>query len=240
MITIAVFADSVSANVMTDTSSINIPLTPGATAQLNNTFLVKSTATIKTIDHITKNTGNMNTWTFYNDRYTYAYVTVPQGLPLREVGTPLRSPAVAKPTLSNSAKPGINHKSGKLSNEIKDGSLTTYSNRLGKYMVKQSIRSTSFVLNKVYPQTFTPNGDNRNDYVEFQFENPTDSNPQGKIFDLRGALVAELVKGDNYNSLIWDGRINQGEIAPPGVYIYQIEVTGTESKVFNGIVILAK
>ena len=134
----------------------------------------------------------------------------------------------------------------KISREIQSGALSIYTSRLGKYMVKQSLQSNTFVLSKVYPQTFTPDGDNRNDYVEFQFDNPQNGSPFGKIYDLRGALVGNMKKGSNSNpqtgdgSLIWDGKTINGEIAPAGVYVYQIEVAGQEAKTINGIVVLAK
>lgn len=128
----------------------------------------------------------------------------------------------------------------KLSSVIGAGTLSTVSSRLGKYMLKSSLRATSFTLTKVYPRIFTPNGDGLNDYVEFQFENPQDGNPYGMIYDMRGARVAELKKGNNYDSLIWDGRMSSGSVALPGAYVYQIEVTGAETKTINGVVILAK
>lgn len=128
----------------------------------------------------------------------------------------------------------------KISSTLEEGTLSTFSSRLGKYLLKSSIRATSFTLTKVYPRIFSPNGDGLNDYVEFQFENPQDGNPYGKIYDMRGALVGELKKGSNFNSLIWDGRMSSGDVALPGAYVYQIEVTGAETKTLNGVVILAK
>jgi gliding motility-associated-like protein len=128
-------------------------------------------------------------------------------------------------------------KSGK---EALNGGFKLKTSRFGKYMIKRSLKAQSFVINKVYPRIFTPNGDNRNDRVEFQYENPRDGTVSGTIFDLRGAVVAKLKPGPNSNSLIWDGYTDAGSLANAGTYIYQLEVTGAESKVVNGIVILAK
>jgi gliding motility-associated-like protein len=128
----------------------------------------------------------------------------------------------------------------KMSSAQEGSTITSYTARLGQYMIKQSITAPNFALTKVYPQIFTPNGDHRNDHVEFQFENPQGANLSGKVFDLHGAMVGELKNGMNANSLMWDGTTLSGKIAAPGAYIYQIEVTGSESKIINGVVVLAK
>lgn len=128
----------------------------------------------------------------------------------------------------------------KMSSALEGTTVVTQTSRLGKYMLKESLKATTFKLTRVYPQTFSPNGDNRNDHVEFLFENPADANPSGKIYDMHGALIAELKKGLTENSLMWDGVTTEGSVAAPGAYIYQIEVTGSESKILNGVVVVAK
>ncbi|MCB4790740.1 MAG: gliding motility-associated C-terminal domain-containing protein [Elusimicrobia bacterium] len=128
----------------------------------------------------------------------------------------------------------------KLGKDSFNGALSFRTARLGKYMVKQALKAQSFTLNKVYPTIFTPNGDNRNDCVEFQFENPKDSPVSGSIYDLRGRFVAKLKSGFNKNSLRWDGLMDSGSLATPGTYIYQIEAKGSDSKVVNGVIILAQ
>lgn len=115
------------------------------------------------------------------------------------------------------------------------------SKRIGKYMIKESLRGNSFVIESIQPdKTFTPNGDGWNDYFEIQYANPKDGNVSGKIYDLRGALVAGMKKGANEETLKWDGKDASGSPAPGGVYIYQIEVTGSENKVINGTVVVAR
>lgn len=115
-----------------------------------------------------------------------------------------------------------------------------YPAQVGNYGIRGAMQATTFTLTQVRAQVFSPNGDNRNDRAEFMFENPRDANPAGKIYDLYGAVVAELKNGDTYGSLIWDGTTLSGSTALPGVYVYQIEVTGSESKVISGVVVLAK
>jgi gliding motility-associated-like protein len=115
------------------------------------------------------------------------------------------------------------------------------SKRIGKYMIKESLRASSFVIESIQPdKTFTPNGDGWNDYFEIQYANPKDGSVSGKIYDLRGALVAGMEKGANEETLMWDGKDANGNPAPGGVYIYQIEVTGPENKVINGTVVVAR
>ncbi|MDH5174014.1 MAG: gliding motility-associated C-terminal domain-containing protein, partial [Elusimicrobiota bacterium] len=115
------------------------------------------------------------------------------------------------------------------------------SKRIGKYMIKESLRASSFVIESIQPdKIFTPNGDGWNDYFEIQYANPKDGNVSGKIYDLKGALVAGMEKGANEDTLKWDGRDTSGNPAPGGVYIYQIEVTGPENKVINGTVVVAR
>ncbi len=128
----------------------------------------------------------------------------------------------------------------KLSKVMNTDSAQVTVKHLGKFMIKQSLKAENFTLTKVYPQIFTPNGDNRNDYVVFQFENPKDDDVSGKIYDIRGAYISALTKAADNASLIWDGTKDGGKVAEPGAYVYQIEVIGSDAKVINGVIILAK
>ena len=84
----------------------------------------------------------------------------------------------------------------------------------------------------------TPNGDLRNDNVVFTFGNPRDSAINGRIFDLKGAFVADMVPGPKpdalTDSLKWDGKAD-GKPAKGGVYIY---VIWSEDKVHCGTVVV--
>ncbi|MFH2202159.1 MAG: gliding motility-associated C-terminal domain-containing protein [Elusimicrobiota bacterium] len=85
----------------------------------------------------------------------------------------------------------------------------------------------------------TPNGDNRNDNVVFTFTNPRDSVVSGRVYDLKGGLVARMQKHpalDPRFHLYWDGKAN-GRQAAPGVYIYQLEA---ENRIFTGTVVVVR
>jgi hypothetical protein len=70
----------------------------------------------------------------------------------------------------------------------------------------------------------------------FIFDNPQDKAVKGRLFDLRGGVVASMNPGPVANSLIWDAR-SGGQVVPGGVYIYQIEADGT---VYNGTVVVVR
>ena len=108
----------------------------------------------------------------------------------------------------------------------------------GKYQLRQSMRSGRFALTKVYPRIFTPNGDGWNDVANFIYEG-NNAGLTGKIFDINGAFVSDMVIGDfgDNTSLKWDGRNGDGKVVSSGIYIYQIEA---DKKVFNGTVVVAK
>ena len=75
----------------------------------------------------------------------------------------------------------------------------------------------------------TPNGDGINDqviirFVAFKVEQRT---PQMHIFDLAGRPVAELaiptIDGVAH-VFTWNGRTTQGDLVPPGTYLYRIDL----------------
>jgi len=83
----------------------------------------------------------------------------------------------------------------------------------------------------------TPNGDGLNDTVIFVFNNPKDSAVEGKIFDIRGAFVADMKPSPAVaESLMWDG-MSGGRVVSGGVYIYQIRA---DDKTFNGTVVVVR
>ena len=110
---------------------------------------------------------------------------------------------------------------------------------VGKYQLRYVARTDSFKMDKagVYPRIFSPNGDGWNDYVNFVFENPLESEVKGEIFDMKGAKVADMSQGIIENSLMWDGKDFRGSVVPSGVYMYQIKCEG---KIFNGTVVVAR
>jgi len=113
--------------------------------------------------------------------------------------------------------------------------------RFGRYEVRYSYRGSKFILHTVYPKIFTPNGDGKNDIVEFQYENIEGYAVTGKIFDIKGRFISNLKIGPDSSSvsgsLIWDGKDSKGNICESGVYIYELQAGG---EIYNGTVILAK
>ncbi len=88
----------------------------------------------------------------------------------------------------------------------------------------------------VVPSVFTPNGDGINDEASFRFtvvKVGDDSPVEVLIYDLQGRLVRRLVERRALSTgsygVAWDGRDEQGEVAPPGVYLARLRVdTDTE------------
>ena len=98
----------------------------------------------------------------------------------------------------------------------------------------------------IAPNPFTPNGDGINDEVIFSFDlflvlDQVDV--QVAIYDLSGRRIAQVqTDGSTAGSLQveWDGRDSQGQVAPPGTYLYRLAIdldnTSTEH---SGILSLA-
>lgn len=170
---------------------------------------------------------------------------VPSRLGVREVGS---SPAVLSPAVVASAaeenlaaywldgsdyvklfgKPNANEQVVGLQSAM-----------LGNYQIRSVLRAKSFAFDiaAISNKVLTPNGDGLNDTVVFTFDNPMDSSFYGKLFDMRGAFVADMRPGPLAGgSLLWDGK-SGGQTVPRGVYIYQIKA---ESKTFNGTVMVMK
>ncbi|MFQ5867110.1 MAG: hypothetical protein ACE5IT_03840 [bacterium] len=129
----------------------------------------------------------------------------------------------------------------KLGGEVdKDRQTVTVRTRhLSKFAIKKTFNPGGFRVTSVWPKIFTPYGEGIHKTVKIYFEGTDpDEAVVGKIFDITGALVYNnLPRGDDENSLVWDGRFRNGRMARSGIYIYQIESRG---KVINGTIVLAK
>jgi len=107
--------------------------------------------------------------------------------------------------------------------------------------VQGKFDAISFEIEEVRPdKIFTPNGDGWNDYLEIQYDNPYDALVKGKIYDLKGRLVAKMERDESKERLIWDGNDLNDNPVTGGLYIYQVEVSGPENKVIKGTIILVR
>ncbi|MEL6986521.1 MAG: gliding motility-associated C-terminal domain-containing protein, partial [Bacteroidota bacterium] len=83
--------------------------------------------------------------------------------------------------------------------------------------------------NVFMPNVFTPNGDNINDRFKAELENPDIQVVRLNIFDRWGGLMYSERNVPAINMIGWDGTYN-GELMPPGVYVYEMEVLLPDGK----------
>jgi gliding motility-associated-like protein len=116
--------------------------------------------------------------------------------------------------------------------------VSAFTPNIGLFQLRTIYReqAATFDLSNITTRVITPNGDNRNDQFMILFDNPNRAHVHGKIFDMRGAYVADMAPGPQPHSLIWDGKMN-GRTVTSGVYVYQVEGDG---KMFNGTVVVAR
>jgi gliding motility-associated-like protein len=77
---------------------------------------------------------------------------------------------------------------------------------------------------RIVPNTFTPNGDNKNDVFKISGGNVGCAITKMSIYNRWGKLLHEIKDVEVWE---WDGRIGS-EIVPPGVYFYSIIGDGFE------------
>jgi gliding motility-associated-like protein len=97
-------------------------------------------------------------------------------------------------------------------------------------------RLQGFTFTSVSNRIITPNGDDKNDEIVIQVENPSFSEVTGQVFDLRGHHVANMITSSDLQSLQWDGRANN-VVVNGGVYIYVIE---SEGRAYRGSVLVVR
>jgi len=112
--------------------------------------------------------------------------------------------------------------------------VTIQTSLTGKFQLRNVARATQDLL----PRVITPNGDGLNDRVFFNTKVP---GVTGKIFDIRGAKVADLQEcpsGTLFGStcLYWDGKAG-GKGVHSGIYIYDLNGQG---KHFTGTIVVAQ
>lgn len=112
---------------------------------------------------------------------------------------------------------------------------------LGQYQLRTAERTTGFAFNEagISNREITPNGDGKNDTVEFLFDNPQYSSITGQIFDLQSHLVSGMQSCPDQPAsqcLMWDAKSN-GRVVPGGIYVYQIK---GEGKTYTGTVVVIR
>ena len=89
---------------------------------------------------------------------------------------------------------------------------------------------------EIRPRAFTPNGDGINDEVVISFDlrDLTQARPLDvQIWALDGRRVRQLppaVTVSGHFTRQWDGRDDEGRLAPPGVYLVQVELESDEGR----------
>lgn len=117
--------------------------------------------------------------------------------------------------------------------------VTVESPNLGLYQIRSLFRADGavFDLSNVSGRVVTPNGDGLNDLIIFSYDpGPRNISARGRIYDMTGAFVADMVPGLVPNTVVWDGKMN-GRAATSGVYVYKIEGDG---KTYTGTVVVAR
>ncbi len=95
----------------------------------------------------------------------------------------------------------------------------------------------------VHPNPFTPNNDNVNEYAVFDYPFMFSEDAELQIYNLRNVLVfkKEIKHISNISDFLsrsWNGRDNNGNPLPEGLYIWLI--ISNNEVVCNGTVVLAK
>lgn len=123
------------------------------------------------------------------------------------------------------------------------------------YISPFTLDASSLELVSVTPsKIFTPNGDGCNDIITFRLRTTAGgAEIRGRIFNLKREVVAELkpisllgspsfrsdcvLPDTSPGSYFWDGKDVNGNLAPKGIYVYQIE---NADKAIRGTVVVAR
>jgi hypothetical protein len=105
----------------------------------------------------------------------------------------------------------------------------------GTTVLSPSVLSKGRLLDQVaaVPTVFSPNGDQINDATTLRYNLLSLDVPRPieiGIYDLSGRLVRTVFSGSElngrYDDKSWDGRDDQGELVPPGLYIARVSIEG--------------
>ena len=105
----------------------------------------------------------------------------------------------------------------------------------GTTVLSPSVLAEGQLLGQVQavPNPFTPNGDGINDEAIIHYNLLALSTPRPvevALYDLSGRRVRVLFAGEEangrYTDKVWDGRDDQGQQVPPGLYVARVFVSG--------------
>ena len=105
----------------------------------------------------------------------------------------------------------------------------------GTTVLSPSVLAEGQLLGQVQaaPNPFTPNGDGINDEAIIYYSLLSLSTPRPvevALYDLSGRRARVLFAGEEangrYTDKVWDGRDDQGQLVPPGLYVARVFVSG--------------
>ena len=113
---------------------------------------------------------------------------------------------------------------------------------LSRYALRVTLRGNVFTRNNIEPdKIFTPNGDGIYDTLNIYYDNPQFANITLNIYNIKGQLIRSQDFGSSSSGVLrWDGKDSDNKAVPAGVYIYQIQLSGNETRVINGTCVVAK
>lgn len=89
----------------------------------------------------------------------------------------------------------------------------------------------------IEPNPFSPDGDGDEDFALISYNLPlTTAVVNIKIYDLRGRLIRFLANNrpvGSLNSIVWDGKNNEGQLARMGIYIIFLQALNAEAGVLE-------
>ena len=109
--------------------------------------------------------------------------------------------------------------------------------------VRTSVGRSLLFAPRVFPRTFTPNGDAINEVLNISYTLLRVTAPvpvSVAIYDLSGALIKQVYAGDDpigEYTRSWDGTDGSNRRVVPGIYLYRLAVDlHTETEVSSGII----
>jgi len=90
--------------------------------------------------------------------------------------------------------------------------------------ISVEITPRNYILEQNFPNPFNPD-------TRIQFQLKKNQSVKLSVFNLRGQMVRKLVEKEmnsGIHSVTWDGKDNNGNTMPSGVYLYKLRVNGFE------------